>query len=404
MNYIVYYKTCSNLFHMYDGVDIKTTSTLPKNQSSFYLTKGYEASDDDLKRYFTDVLTASNELKKSKELRGFDYIKPYESENKTIYRTHQINIERVFKLKASKDWKTHQEINTTEATWFEQCYNAGLQYVELGNHECFGYDFSNFYARILGDERFSELQIPTKQGTEQILSHLPERVPFGFYRVKITCEDPNIKKVFSFSKSNVYCHSSITFIYELQRKTKFNITLELAQDGNPNAYIYNDEDMIKTSSIFGEWFDTVLTLKKKYPKNILVKMLSSSLWGFLSQKNSIFWKSSEIDKLDGSVCVTDDADFKIVDVIKQNDGNEYFELLKTAKPYKYNIRLKPFITSFGRNKTGRISLKMIDSVIRIHTDGIAFNRDYTTKTEHFTPEAKTTGHIQFNNINNYERL
>jgi len=51
MNYIVYYKTCSNLFHMYDGVDIKTTSTLPKNQSSFYLTKGYEASDDDLKRY-----------------------------------------------------------------------------------------------------------------------------------------------------------------------------------------------------------------------------------------------------------------------------------------------------------------------------------------------------------------
>jgi hypothetical protein len=78
--------------------------------------------------------------------------------------------------------------------------------------------------------------------------------------------------------------------------------------------------------------------------------------------------------------------------------------LKTAKPYKYNIRLKPFITSFGRNKTGRISLKMIDNVIRIHTDGIAFNRDYTTKTEHFTPEAKTTGHIKFNNINSYERL
>lgn len=402
--YVVYYKTCSNLFQIYDGVDIKTQMMLPKDKSSFYLTKGYDATDDDLKRYFEDVMTASNELKKSKELRGFDFIKPYETVNKTSYRTHQINIERVFKLKAPKDWKTHQEINTVEAKWFEGCYNAGLQYVELGNHECFGYDFSNFYARILGDERFSELQIPTKQGIEKTLLQLPERVPFGFYHVKIICEDPNIRKVFSFSKSNVYCHSSITFIYELQRKTKFNITLELVQDGTPNAYVYNDEDMIKSSSIFNEWFNTVVTLKRKYPKNILVKMLSSSLWGFLSQKNSIFCKSSELDKLDGSICVSDDADFKIVDIVQQNDGNEYYELLKTSKPYKYNIRLKPFITSFGRNKTGRIALKMIDNVVRIHTDGIAFNRDYTIKTEHFTPEKKTTGHIKFNNINSYERL
>ena len=79
--YVVYYKTCSNLFHIYDGVDIKTLRMLPKDKSSFYLTKGYEATDEDLKRYFVDVMTTSNELKKSKELRGFDFIKPYEKDN-----------------------------------------------------------------------------------------------------------------------------------------------------------------------------------------------------------------------------------------------------------------------------------------------------------------------------------
>ena len=88
----------------------------------------------------------------------------------------------------------------------------------------------------------------------------------------------------------------------------------------------------------------------------------------------------------------------------KQDGSTTYELLDTKNPYKHPMRLKPFITSYGRNKTARVALRMIDNVIRIHSDGIAFNRDYIINTEHFTSEKKTTGHIKFNNINSYERL
>jgi hypothetical protein len=47
---------------------------------------------------------------------------------------------------------------------------------------------------------------------------------------------------------------------------------------------------------------------------------------------------------------------------------------------------------------------MIDNVIRIHTDGVTFDKPYIVKSENLLPEDKTTGHIRFDNANNYIRL
>jgi hypothetical protein len=93
-----------------------------------------------------------------------------------------------------------------------------------------------------------------------------------------------------------------------------------------------------------------------------------------------------------------------VDLIIKDNGEELYELQDTSKPYTYNIRLKPFITAYGRNKTARVALRMIDDVIRIHTDGIAFKKPINFELDNFNAEKKTTGHIRFKNINNYERL
>ena len=93
-----------------------------------------------------------------------------------------------------------------------------------------------------------------------------------------------------------------------------------------------------------------------------------------------------------------------MDIIIKEDGSEYYKLLNTKEPYKLPIRLKPFLTSYGRNKTARVALRMIDHVIRIHTDGLCFDKPYTVKSENLLPEDKTTGHIRFKNVNNYERL
>jgi len=68
------------------------------------------------------------------------------------------------------------------------------------------------------------------------------------------------------------------------------------------------------------------------------------------------------------------------------------------------LRLKPFITSYGRIQTAKIALENLDNVVRIHTDGIVFDKLITTDLPNFIPEKKTTGRIQFNNLNDYHRI
>lgn len=405
MLYKVYFKLSTNFFRVYDGSNITTEKYIPNDTSVFYLTKkgNYEATDASLIQYHADIKAASDELKQSEEFRGFDYIKPFVMKDGSLFcRSHCRNIKTMFSMKAPKGWDKHPPIDIIEAQWFNSSYNAGLQYVDKGDHTSYGYDFNILYPRILGDRRFSEFKIPVKNGQEYILQELPTELQYGFYKINIECDDPNIKKVFSFSQDNVYTHFSVAFLLELNKKHGFKINIQLVQDGQPNAYLYNQDDIIDSKDIFNGWFGCILNLKKKYPKNILVKMISSSLWGHLSQKNTI---SVPEDKIDNYDCSFDnDADYKIIDVITTEDGSEYYKLLDIKKPYKTNLRLKPFITSYGRNKTARIALRMIDNVIRIHTDGVCFNQEYKIKSECLLPEDKTTGHLRFNNINNYQRL
>ncbi len=410
--YQVYFKTSQNVFRVFDGAELKTLIFLPLSSNNFYMTKGYEATDEDLIRYYRDIKVASDELYRSDELREFNYLKEYPMQDGNMYyRSHCSNIKSIFKMKARTDYKNHETIDCVEDSWFEKSHNGALMFCELGEHQSYGYDFNMFYPRILGDKKFTDLKfkIPTKRGKETILSDLPLEVkdgqrviPFGFYRMNIICENPNFKKVFSLSKENVYTHYSVLFILELIANHGFQIDIRLIQDGEPNAYLYDDADIVPSYNIFHHWFSCMYNLKKKYRKNILVKIISSSLWGHLSQKNTICVDSKKIGDYD--VDIGNDAEYKIVDIVAKRDGSEYYELLDTAHPYIMNLRLKPFITSYGRNKIARVALSMIDNVIRIHTDGVAFNKPYSKESYAFLPESKTTGKFRFNNVNNYPRL
>ncbi len=74
-------------------------------------------------------------------------------------------------------------------------------------------------------------------------------------------------------------------------KEKYNIDIELIQEQN-NCYIYgsNKEDGItKGSNIFGKWFRYMFELKEKYPEcKLLIKLITSSLWGRLAEFNRLF--------------------------------------------------------------------------------------------------------------------
>jgi hypothetical protein len=400
-DFYVYYKTVNNDFRVwtYSTGTITTRKKIPRDLSHFNMSGKYEGNDIDLVRYAKDLLEASEELKTSKTI-TFDYIKPFECKSgKKLTRSHTTNIESIFKMTCKGKYENFETISSIEARWMNKCPNGGLIYTTTGTHQSYGYDFKNYYASILASKKF---YFPINQGIEYVLDVLPSKLKFGFYHVMITSEDPNIKKLFSFSTHHIYNSNSLMYALELQKSNKYQIDIELIQDEKPNAYLYEMKDMITGDKVFGKWYETILKLKKEFPKNMLTKMLSSSLWGHLSKSNLQYLPEDEAETL--CIGLTDKADYHIVDYTVKEDGSSIYTLLDNKKPFKYNLRLKPFITAHGRNQTARIVAENIDDVLRVHTDGICFNKPLTKEIDNFIQEDKTTGLIEFNNINNYKRL
>lgn len=402
-NYICYYELHDGCYRIINSKTeiIETVERLPWNISTFYLTKPYDATSEDLLRYCKDILIASEQLKTNKLIKNFDYIQPYKKTDGTFkYQTHGINIERLFKITCKGKYEDHEPITPIEASYFDRCNNGGLTYCcEEGTYNCFGYDFSNYYASILASTKFI---IPFKEGKECHMNKLPPKIKFGFYNINITSNDARFNKIFAFSKHNIYTSYDIRFCLELIEKYNFDIKMELNQTIHNNAYIYKLDNQTSGNKIFDRWYNTILVLKKEYPKNILIKMMSSSLWGHLQISNIKYLPEEEAEKLDIGMNGTED--YNIVNYVYKEDGKSYYKLRDNKKPYKYNIRLKPFITAMGRIKTAKVALMNLDKVIRIHTDGVVFSEPQEFYIDNFIPENKTTGLIHFKNVNNYQRV
>ena len=411
-DFFTFYPTASKLnrIYFYDSDEFTTASEIPKNKCGFYMTKGYDATDDGLKQYAQDLYTASQEIMKSKALKGFNYTASYQREDGSIsYRNHHSNVQYLFKLLCKNkgdhpdyNYMKHEPIDSVESEYMESTFNAGLMYCQEGTFDCHGYDFSNYYASILASENF---RIPTGRGTEQILKQFPDnmtKLKTGFYRVKIESNDERVKKVFSFSSDNVYTSDMVKFAFQIQ--ARFCMTIELIQDGEPNAYIYLLKQITNGKRIFGEWFKTLSELKKELPKNMSVKMLLSSLWGHLSRRNTKTIKESQAEELNIGLLPDEGIDHLILDYIIPAKGEAYYKLLDIKKPYLFNLRLKPWITSYGRIKTAMIILDHLDDVVRVHTDGVVFTKPKDLNIDGFIPEKKTTGLIKFNNLNAYSHI
>ena len=206
-------------------------------------------------------------------------------------------------------------------------------------------------------------------------------------------------KLFAFSPEHVYNNISLDHAIELKEEFDFNI--ELIIDDEPNAYIYPSGK--RASSVFGKWFDSLMNIKIKFPKNKLIKHLMSSLWGSLSRGNNIIKTWKEIEEEGLSVGIGNDFDYKIADYVR-TDEKEYYKLQCMNQPYKHNFRLKSFLTSYGRVKIAEVIMKDIDSVLRVHTDGVVFNKEMKLDFKRLVAEDKTTGQINWLGVNNYTCL
>ena len=322
--------------------------------------------------------------------------------------SHTHSVMSIFKqLTKSNLYDFIEHPNSIESEWMEKNNNGGLQFA-VGNITCesYSYDFKNHFATCLTDKAF---YISANCGKEITLDKMPSYcdlyMGYGYLHVKITCSDPDIKKLISFSPHNIYTDIVIMFVYELKTKNKMSIKMELIQDGKPNCYKYDQEDLIQTRDIFLNHYIKLSELKTKHPTNKLFKRSLSSIWGTLTQKNHLT-RTEEQCIEQGLDYDFYDAEFLIKDIKYNADGTEYFELINSQKPYLHNLaRIKAYLSAFSRIKTAHIALKKLNKVLRIHTDSVSFSEPLNYKgITGLLPESKTTGLICWENVNSYQKI
>jgi len=366
------------------------------------ITKEYEATDTSLLEYIVNFKIWTNELKINK-IYPINWI-----DNKYPYINNHVAIKMIFNQFSKSSIKHHKPIHKIEARWMKNTYNGALLYCEPQLCESFSYDYSSFYPKNLSSK---QLLIPNAEGKEYILSELPNitKIPTGFYRVNISCTHKDFKKLFSFSHNNTYLDKSL--YQAMKYKTKYDIKIELIHDGEPNAYLYNDEVLETGDKIFGKWYKIIKDIRDIYPKNVLLKFLSSSLGGQLSRRLKIMKTYDEIIKEDLDIGMSDDNKYIIHNkhmYIRDGKEYEYYELIESDNQFFTNIRLTPFLTAYSRNKTSRLVMKDINSVIRINTDSVTFSKPQTfTKLDNQLDynslkfEDKSSGLIMWRNVNGY---
>ena len=251
----------------------------------------------------------------------------------------------------------------------------------------------------------SDILIPMKPGKEYTLTKFGT-IQVGYYRCTIESEHPEFKTIFVTSKNNMYTHLSVIFAYE--NKDEFNIKIKLIKDGGPNAYLYDEKDCIELNTLTNDWYNMGMKLKNKYgKKNPYIKSIFSSAWGVLNQRLKKSISKSDIIKQNLEVGLSFDYRENEYQKISSYDknGQTYFKIVDLNNPYRYKLRLKSFITSQARNDIANFSiLHGLKNVIRIATDCVSFNKDINNGNEDYGIETKTTGMIQFYNVNKYENL
>jgi hypothetical protein len=360
--YLIYYQLESGEYKYWSSKynKILTKPSLPKritgpkkkfSYNTYHVFKGYNASDEGLLKFNEDFLIWCNELA-TNLVYQINYMH---------FWSNYSAVELTFKNLCKGKYEHHESITSDEYIWFNKCYNSGLLYCKPGTYECYGFDYSRFYPLILASDDF---KIPTKEGKSFTLKKIPKlsERKYGLYKVNITCDNDDFRKLFAFSPKHVYTHYSINQAKKYQKK--YDVKIELVCDGKPNAYLYDDNDLERSGSIFKVWYDTLNSIKKLYPSNKLVKHLMSSVWGHLSRKNKI--RVTEEDIILGcmDVGMTPDCEWMVYEE-HITKVSSYYELIKSKNPYKYNIRLLPFLTSYGRNKISEIARKDSANVVRI---------------------------------------
>jgi hypothetical protein len=426
-NFEVYYKNVYNQYRVYnyETKQYRIDERIPRGINCYYLLNNYSLlkrdskdmtndeiskyMDEQLIKYAEDLVIWSDELYNCKTLKApFNYLASYKTKyGKQFYRNAYETIFLFYKLYGSRIDLYNEihknKISYTEYLWFEKCNNGGLVYLQENKtaYCCFGYDFSLNYPNLMASKEF---KFPTKEGKEEILNELPNKLKYGIYRVKFDMNTINdkFKILFKIVKTNCYTHYDLNFV-----KKKFpDVKFELIQDNKPNCLVYSKDDLITGSELFYPWLSVIKKLREELPKNGLVKHLASKLWGVLIEGNTDYYTIEELQE--NNIDFTETGKHILVDTTVKKNGDLLFEIAKKEGYYKKNIRIKPFLTAFARINCCNLALENINHVVRIQTDSVVFDtplsKSILCKYPNLKVEEKTTGDIYFENVNSYYKI
>lgn len=399
--YLYYYQNDGDVRYIKNTGEINFTSKQSPKLEHRYVIKYLETekpnviTDKDLTLHLEKFKKWMTELRYNK-IQSWMYV--------DYYHTDYSAVCGLFK-KYVKFEKTHEQISQDEYLNMERSSNGALYYMDESYinkpTQCWSYDKKLFYVNIF----VSDLMIPTKRGKWKTIKELPKKVKdlkYGFYRVKITCTNKDIYKVFSFSKYNTYLDISLKRAMKLQKK--FDMKIELIQDGKDNAYLYKDEDMVSIKDIAGKWHEKVTKLRDQFPKNPYVKFLGNTAWSSANKRKTKWVNDEKLDTLDVTSNLNIVSEYKLIKQKLKKDGDLMYEVLNTHNAYVYNIRLKSWITAKARDIMAKICLDNLESVVRVQTDSVTFTKDIENDDPLFVLESKTTGVMVFENGNKYTNM
>jgi len=261
-------------------------------------------------------------------------------------------------------------------------------------------DYSNNYTSLLSDDN---LIIPIHP--PEYKQFVSTELRFGIYNCYISIpEDSKIEiydLLFLFNKNDWYTHFDVNYAYEL------GLNVEFLSD---YAYIYDENQCVYSKDVFGSFFDKVSKIRKQFPKNKIVKTLSSSLHGYISHvRKRYFHQDTMPDDIDENYFICDD--------LKNDDGTYTFECIDKNNIYFWNhARITvSFLLALARINISKTALEICKhnkvkninkAIVRVQTDGITFNQQYITqidlsKFNNLKMEDKLTGNLAFENVNKW---
>ena len=424
--FITYYNTVDSEYNTYDFQtgQYEIVSVLPRECNKFeMLTKKYEANQEGLKLYANALYKANEEIKKTKIL-PFKYdifddkvklkVKPIYQRGKNIKKqtrvcTHMWRCSATMalslfkRLTPSRVYSMLEQLNADEIELTALAPKSTVMYaskeVELENAH--SYDFRMYYPSLMASDKFF---FPTCPGEYIDFPILNLNLQYGYYNCEITISNSDVRKIFVFSKAHWYTHYAI--IMALKLKKQYNC-VEIKPLGK--AYIYTEDKLVCGNQIFGHWYSHLKMLKEKFPKNIIIKAVSSSLWGYLVESN--VFKCGEIEAEEKYKMTTtmdpNKGDYHIHNYVETRDpAFNHYKLLDLSKyVQKHPFRIKNFITGMARLDMCKTLFCNLHKLHRLMVDGFILDGPFNDIRKYKTLllEPEKSGHLTIHGLYNIER-